>query len=542
MSWKSLDPKNWRGTLKFRLVKYYVGVFTVLWIVSMLLVYNSQRLFQLQSAKKALFNLATECQFELICHKEGPVDAIAIPISNIPNSCMAKLQNALKGFVPYAAYHDMNESQYLLAGFHEGSSLLVTCNAPNGEILSVEQGHNLEYLEFLRGEFNEEPYGQGQNSMLLILAEKNGKLLTSSSFDSAFLPLVEELFRQDGPMQGYRRVSNGKKSLLFFISELFDGNLLLVAQNMESYDANLRHLLAIFCCSMLVFIIVGICLAFWVAQNFSDGLAQISQTALEIARGHYDRRVDSNSRGTEIEPLIQAFNNMADNTEKMLKELENVTDDIAHDLRTPLTRMQARAELELASHGNVDFAASIAENCDEMLSTINTMLEITRIEKRVSHVSLTPVNVNALLEKLHEAFLTISEDRNIQFNLLLPQNGMTIYGNPRQLEQMAANLIDNAIKYTRDGGSVNVMLENKDNNLVLSVSDTGIGISPKDISRVYDRFFRGDASRSTPGNGLGLSMVKAIVESMGGHVTVESTQGVGSMFVVTLPLAPPKAG
>ena len=85
MSWKSLYPKNWRGTLKFRLAKYYVGVFTALWIVCMLLVYNSQRLFQMQSAEKELFNLATECQFELICHKEGPVDAIATPIEKLPS-------------------------------------------------------------------------------------------------------------------------------------------------------------------------------------------------------------------------------------------------------------------------------------------------------------------------------------------------------------------------------------------------------------------------------------------------------------------------
>ena len=140
------------------------------------------------------------------------------------------------------------------------------------------------------------------------------------------------------------------------------------------------------------------------------------------------------------------------------------------------------------------------------------------------------------MEKLHEAFLTIAEDKHIQFNLLLPKSALSILGNARQLEQMAANLIDNAIKYTQDGGSVNVMLEKKDNCLKLSVSDTGIGIRQEDIPRLFNRFFRGDTSRSMHGNGLGLSMVKAIAESMGGTVTVESSIGNGSLFVVSLPL------
>ena len=533
MSWKSLDTKGWRRTLKYRLTKYYVGIFTLLWIGSMLLVYQSQSHFQMKNAKRSLFFLANECQFELICHKEGPVDAIATPIENLPEHCKKKIQDALKGFVPYAAYYIREHMRYLVAGIQDGVPMLLTVD---GKELSIERYPKQEYLEFLHGEFNEEAYGQWQNPILLIVTGPDGKILTTSSFDSVFRPLVEKLFHLDEPLEGYRRISDGKNSLLFFISRLYDGNLLLVAQNMEKNNAHLRHLLGILGCSLVVFIVAGVCLAFLVAQKFTDGLTRISQTALDIARGHYGRRVEYKSEDIEIEMLIQAFNHMADNTEKMLKELENVTDDIAHDLRTPLTRMKARAELELANQVNMDFAASVAENCDEMLSTSNIMLEISRIEKHAGHALQTQVNVNALLEKLHEAFLTIAEDKHIQFNLLLPKNALSILGNARQLEQMAANLIDNAIKYTQDGGSVNVMLEKKDNCLKLSVSDTGIGIRQEDIPRIFNRFFRGDTSRSTHGNGLGLSMVKAIAESMGGTVTVESSIGNGSLFVVSLPL------
>jgi signal transduction histidine kinase len=414
--------------------------------------------------------------------------------------------------------------------------MLVTLNGHKGDVISVEQCPAQDYLTFLHGEFNEEPYGQRFNPILLMVAGRDGKILASSTFDQAFHPLVEKLFLQEGGLAGYRRISDERHSLLFFISRLHDGNLLLVAQNMDNFDANLAHLLVIFGCSIIVFIVVGVCLAFLLAHSVSDGLTRISQTASDIAQGHYGKRVEYKSEGVEIELLIKSFNHMTDKTEKMLKELENVTDDIAHDLRTPLTRMKARAELELASQTNMDFAASIAEDCEEMLSIINIMLEISRIEKQTGNVLRTQVNVNALLEKLHEAFLTLAEDRNILFHVILPEKPLTIHGNSRQLEQMAANLIDNAIKYTQDGGSVNVLLEQKDDHLLLSVSDTGIGIRQEDIPRVFDRFFRGDASRSTHGNGLGLSMVKAIAESMGGSVTVESAVGNGSMFVVSLPL------
>ena len=210
MSWKSLDTKGWRRTLKYRLTKYYVGIFTLLWIGSMLLVYQSQSHFQMKNAKRSLFFLANECQFELICHKEGPVDAIATPIENLPKHCMEKIQGTLKGFVPYAAYYIREHMRYLVAGIHDGVPMLLTVD---GKELSIERYPKQEYLEFLHGEFNEEAYGQWQNPILLIVTGPDGKILTTSSFDSVFRPLVEKLFHLDEPLEGYRRCGpeHGKK-------------------------------------------------------------------------------------------------------------------------------------------------------------------------------------------------------------------------------------------------------------------------------------------------------------------------------------------
>ena len=528
---------SWRGTLKYRLTKYYIGVTSFLWLGSALLVFHSQRDFQWRSTEKTLAVYVNECQFEYICQTEPPVNGIAWNVKELPENCLNCLKADAPDFTTLALYLLEDNKRFLLAGANEGKPMLVTFSAEENKIVSIEHFKGSGNMAYLHSEFNEEPYGQYHNSILLMVTTTDGSILAKSAFDKMFIPSMLAVVASNPPINSFQSIHLNDTTLLVAISKLYDGNLLLVAQNMEKIESNLNHLLVIFGTSMVVFVGFGIVLAIFLAQRVSAGLTKIGSAASEIARGNYEKRVEYKGEGREIESLIIAFNHMADNTEQMLRGLENVTDDIAHDLRTPLTRMKAQAELEMANQANVDFAATIAENCEEMLSVINTMLEISRIEKHMGRVIRDKINFNSLLLKLHEAFSTLAEDRNVRFNVVLPQENIIIEANERQLEQMTANLIDNAIKYTPSGGSVTVNLNRQQDYVNLVVSDTGIGISPEDTTKIFDRFFRADISRSTPGNGLGLSMVKAVAESMRGTISVKSERNRGSQFTVTLPVS-----
>ena len=222
---------------------------------------------------------------------------------------------------------------------------------------------------------------------------------------------------------------------------------------------------------------------------------------------------------------------------KAMQELHDLSDDIAHDLRTPLARMHAQAEL--AAMGEVpveELAAGVAEETTSMLELINTMLDLSQTGARIERSPRTDVDLAAIVRQMTEFYASVAEDKRVAFVLDLPEGEIVRSAHKAKLQQLVGNLLDNAVKFTPAGGTVSVTLSKEpDTGLArLAVSDTGIGISEADQPNLFKRFWRSDASRSLPGNGLGLAVVKAIVTSYGGSVTCTSRPGVGTTFVVKL--------
>ena len=222
---------------------------------------------------------------------------------------------------------------------------------------------------------------------------------------------------------------------------------------------------------------------------------------------------------------------------KAMQELHDLSDDIAHDLRTPLARMHAQAEL--AAMGEVsaqELAAGVAEETTSMLELINTMLDLSQTGARIERSPRTDVDLAAIVRQMTEFYASVAEDKRVAFVLDLPEGEIVRSAHKAKLQQLVGNLLDNAVKFTPTGGTVSVTLSKEpDTGLArLAVSDTGIGISEEDQPNLFKRFWRSDASRSLPGNGLGLAVVKAIVTSYGGSVTCTSRPGVGTTFVVKL--------
>jgi signal transduction histidine kinase len=180
-------------------------------------------------------------------------------------------------------------------------------------------------------------------------------------------------------------------------------------------------------------------------------------------------------------------------------------------------------------------AASTIEECDRLLDMINTMLMISKTESGVDKLSREEIDLAGLVREACELFEPIAEDKRVDLSCDVP-NKSYLVGDNRMIQRMLSNLLDNAIKYTPVGGTVSVSLsENDERDAVITIEDTGIGISPSDLTRIFDRFYRCDQSRSKPGIGLGLSLARAIARAHGGEITATSTPNQGSTFTATLP-------
>jgi signal transduction histidine kinase len=231
---------------------------------------------------------------------------------------------------------------------------------------------------------------------------------------------------------------------------------------------------------------------------------------------------------------------MLDRIKTLVIEMKQMTENIAHDLRSPITRIRGMAEMALTTGKDMNdyeaAAASTVEDCDRLLEMINTMLYISRAEARAEKLPTEEVNMAGVIRDACELFRPVAEDQGVS---LVAQVGaeLRVRGELQDLQRMVANLVDNAVNYTPPRGIVTVSGQENDTLVVIRVEDTGMGISAEEIPRIFTRFYRCDRSRSRPGVGLGLSLVQAIVHAHRGHISVTSVPNAGTTFTVNLPRA-----
>jgi len=216
-------------------------------------------------------------------------------------------------------------------------------------------------------------------------------------------------------------------------------------------------------------------------------------------------------------------------------------DNLAHDLRTPITRLRGTAEIALHGEQNIDAIREALLDCleesERVLVMLNTLMDISEAETGTMKLDWEEVDLVSLINEATDLYSYVAEEKKISVRTFLPKE-LYLTADPNRLRQVLSNLIDNAVKYTTSSGSIDIEAFQKDQQVGITIKDTGIGIPPEEVPRIWDRLYRGDKSRSQRGIGLGLSLVKAIVQAHRGQVEVSSTANRGSSFTVYIPQKP----
>lgn len=413
----------------------------------------------------------------------------------------------------------------------------------------VEDLAELEALYVTRGittlqaNFEREAASSGIENLFLLLVQPQGKILASSDlkpWKDVVLPpksvgpllpghIAHQILTGPGREVAVRMACKG----------MADGNNLFIGLSLAEEDEWMKIFRQILASAMLAMIVSGGFMGWRLAHRAMDGVKRVTQTALQIGQDRLGKRVNIGREGQEIERLAQAFNGMLERIDSLVKNLREVTDNLAHDLRSPLTRLRGLAETTITSDSRPvdcsELAATVVEETDALIALLNTMLEIARTDSGMHQLMNAPIDVGALVATTIELFRPAAEDCGISLKYAAAAEDLTICGDLARLQRVMANLMDNAMKHTPCGGTISLSVTRDQGHVTIVVADTGDGIAAKDLPRIFDRFYRGDASRSQPGSGLGLSLSLAIVRAHKGDIRVESAPGKGSVFTIWLP-------
>jgi signal transduction histidine kinase len=331
-------------------------------------------------------------------------------------------------------------------------------------------------------------------------------------------------------------------------AQLEDGTIVQVGKSTESRDDLLARFRIALGFVTLFISVIALSGGWLVTQSAQYPIRRLAHAVSRIIRtGRTDERVEIGNSGDAVDDLTRLFNAMLDRIEGLVTAMRGSLDNVSHDLRTPLTRLRASAEMALAGPADPqrdrEALADCVDEVDRVLVMLDTLMDISEAESGALQLRREPIRLAEVVDRAVDLYREVAEAKGVTLvapdpaaMVTEPIRDVIVDGDRTRLEQVAANLIDNAIKYTPPGGRVDVALSRHEGRAVLRVSDTGSGIPPEEIPRIWERLFRGDTSRAERGLGLGLSLVKAIVEAHGGSVEVESTVGSGSTFTISLPM------
>jgi len=322
------------------------------------------------------------------------------------------------------------------------------------------------------------------------------------------------------------------------VFELPGSFVLLVAQDVHDRYLTERMFTTTLPWTVVLILILGAAGGALMSRNMLQKLDAINRTSGEIIAGDLSRRVPLTGSGDEFDLLAENLNRMLDRIERLMKGLREVTDSVAHDLRTPLNRLRNRLEESVArlntSGAQADEIERAIAETDQLIATFNALLLIAETDAGTTRAAMSALDLGSVAADVVELYEPLAEERKISLTLT-PGAGVVVEGNRSLIAQALANLVDNAIKYTPAGGKVRILAANTNAGVELAVTDSGPGIPLADRPRVTERFVRLEASRNSPGTGLGLSLVMAVAHFHGAELALEDNVPTGLKAVLRFP-------
>lgn len=332
---------------------------------------------------------------------------------------------------------------------------------------------------------------------------------------------------------------NGDYYLAVHTARLPDGNWLQVGLSTEDRQRVMQKFREMFTSVVLLMTFLGFLFGVFMSFRALRPIQKIIQTVESITSGRMESRVPRTETGDELDDLARLFNGMLEKIEALINAMKSSLENVGHDLRTPMTRLQNKAEKALQIDGDeAHFREAIAgclEESERILRMLNMLMDISEAESGIMHLEKKRTDITHLVEDVAEFYLYVAEENNLFMNRNIPE-GLHAVVDPDRIGQALANLLDNAVKYTPAGGHISIEAMKQDRGIVIRIKDTGIGIPGEALPRIWDRLYRADPSRSTTGLGLGLTQVKAIIEAHGGRIEITSEPEKGSVFTIHLPI------
>jgi heavy metal sensor kinase len=339
----------------------------------------------------------------------------------------------------------------------------------------------------------------------------------------------------------------GRRSFRFMVERLeMNGHVYTVETGSSTHDV--VETLSAFRSYLLMFAPLVLLLAasggYWLSRKALSPMDALVLTARAISGANLSSRLEKLNTGDELQRLSDTLNEMLDRIETAFLRITQFTADASHELRTPISLVRTEAELALRrSRGEAEYREALRHillEAERTTSLIEQLLSLARADSGRETLNLQPVDLPEILHEVVEGWRQVATVRNLQFTARIEERELSVLGDEPALRRVVDILLDNAFKYTPSPGTVSLSLEQKGENAVITVQDSGVGIAEEEQDKIFERFYRVDKARSRAlgGAGLGLAIARWIVAQHRGVVVVESIMGKGSIFRIELPLAP----
>jgi signal transduction histidine kinase len=398
-----------------------------------------------------------------------------------------------------------------------------TTDTIQAELAGLNDQYRMQGLSGLRRVIERRSAAQPHRASVYLLADQIGQRI-AGNLDR----WPEVLPNADGWMDFSVQVPTGdtfeRRRAHAEVFGLDGGFRLLVGREVEDRLQIQSLIKQAFGWGLALTLLLGLAGGFVISRGMLGRVDAINRTTSRIMAGELGQRIALSGSRDEFDQLAANLNAMLDQIERLLQGMRQVTDNIAHDLRTPLNRLRSRIEVALLGEPDRADSRAVLEqiliDAETMIGTFNALLEIARAEAGSDRTGFAPVDLARLCQDMAELYEPLAEDKGVRFERSCPADAW-VRANGHLLAQAVANLLDNAIKYTPASGQVRLAVERGPGRLAITVADTGPGVPAADRERVLERFVRLDATRSTPGNGLGLSLVAAVAKLHGAELVLE---------------------